>query len=622
MSKLFSSTLVKRPKRSVHDLSYPNKLSLHFGRLAPMMMERVVPSDKFKVQDEFLCRFAPFFGQVFQAFQLRTEYFFVPSRLLWKNFELFLANGFDGKTEFVHPYFNAGYLYNAAYQKYDILVDKPTDEAVDTWMIHSIFDYFNFPTDHESIFRLGLSREDTFVDCLPFYAYVKSYLDFYADENLEYMPFLQYFASDGQFAIDGDNTWRLYHLFNGINNLSSYVDPDGVLDNFSYWKYCYENSYPIPVDISYVLDFMMAAFKPFYRAYPKDYFTSALPFAQRGPIVQIPLDGSGDVVVRSTHVGARETLYQGVGVEVPDAASGEEVDVTLFTYGHERVARMTSDPTAGAVMGTDTTHIPHDNPITFKAVNVNGEATITDLRTAFAVQSWLEKRARTGVRKNEVSYASFGVRAKDYRLDRAEFLQGFKSTVKIGEVFTTAQSDDGSFVPGLGVSVGQMADTNKSFKKYFEEHGYLFGNVCIYPSAAYSQGIPRQFLDLDLYDYLWPEFQHIGEQPIYNIELMPRTSGNFGTFGYTPRYAQYKTRNAQIHGDFRASLKYMTSSRIFSTSPTLSNNFVQAIPSVNDSYRVFNATSEWATAAPAYVDIFHHCKAVRPLTFSSSPRLI
>lgn len=609
MANLFQSITLRKPKRTAFDLSYSNKLSVDFGRLTPMLMEKTVPGDKFYVSDEFLCRFAPFFGQVFQAMKLRTEYFFVPSRILWNRFEMFLANGINGTSSYVHPYIDMKLVWSYC-----------EDEAVT--LQNSLFDFFNISTDNVDYTAIG---DDFHIDALPFYAYCKAFIDYYADENLDYLPLIQMFEGGLEYATDGDNTNRVLNLLKYLHNPAYFNSFDSFINHYNAGHYTPN----VAIDV---------VISPLVRSYPKDYFTSALPFAQRGPIVQIPLNGEGDVKVFSKGISSSYDSYRGVGVKSP-ASSGSNVEVTLYEYGTPNLVPLTDHPLGydvyggvmssadldpsgakNAVQGPNT-----DNPsITFKAVNINGTATITDLRTAFAVQNWLEKRARAGSRAKEQIYASFGVKSKDYRLDRAEFISAFSSTVKIGEVFTTAQNDDGSFVPGLGVSVGQLADKSRRWKKSMPEHGYCFGLVSLYPVATYFQGVPRQFLELDIMDYFWPEFQHIGEQPIYNCELKidDESNNNFGVFGYTPRYAHYKTRTDQIHGDFRSSLEYMVAARKFNSVPTLCNDFVQFRPAANDLYRIFNATAEWVDANPCYIDIFHHFKAVRPMSYFGNPRLI
>ena len=607
---IFSKIKINKPKRTVHNLSYSSQLSLPFGRLIPIMCEKVVPGDKFVHGHEFLLRFAPFVGQVFQSFQTRVEYFYVPSRLLWDNFEKFLVA--DDASEYVHPYFEFSLLNNG-----------------DEDMTGTLVDYFNLPTVNRSIVPPyyvpidGTGTGDIKVDALPWMAYLKIFLDYYQDENLLLVP-------DGQ---------------------GGYLDYQGLCDliedfksNDGNWE-ALMSVFAALNGIEYSQSSVMAnVLSPFHRAYPKDYFTSALPWAQRGPLVQIPLNGSGDVIATTFGpAGPRGVKYTGVNMQIPDVAPGRITEVTLkqglnlgSVGGNSRTDVATNElftgqsaiTQYGGLSVTNLNEVVRNNPeITFKAVNVNGTATITDLRTAFAVQAWLEKNARAGVRYKEQLMSHFGVRSRDYRLDRAQLLQSSKATVSIGEVFTTAANDDGTFIPGLGISTATGSTAVKPFKHYFDEHGYVIGLMSIFPKASYYQGIPRQMLELDKFDYYWPEFQHIGEQDIKGMELFvddEMGSNNTATFGYTPRYAQYKQRTNQVHGDFRTSLMYMHDGRSFLNSPRLNMDFINVDVKKNDLYRVFNYTEEspFCNAYPVYCDFFHNFKAIRPMSYFGTPRII
>jgi len=601
---IFNKISFKRPKRTPFNLSYQSKFTLDFGRLVPIMCEKVIPGDKFVHSHEFLMRFAPFANQVFQGFQVRTEYFFVPSRLLWQNFEQFLSKGVNGATDYVHPYIDLATLYDG-----------------ETVWINSLLDYFNLPTGTSTNKLDGSATNSLKIDALPFYAYIKIMIDYYLDENLYPNSISASQIDDlinNDFAyhvLDGDNFYSVESFLRTLHVIQG-VDPNDLLTEYN-------------------------VYKPFKRAYPKDYFTSALPFAQRGPIVQIPLNGSGDVNVygpNETHMN-----YQGVG-----ARYNSDGTVTLFPDGTLSVSAGVGvnasvyDPSTnvtgrqifpnGGGGGNETNHQAaagvinkaNNVPFTFKAVNVNGTATITDLRTAMTVQAWLEKNARAGVRYKEQIASHFGVRSKDYRLDRAELLGRYKSTVQIGETFTTAANNDETFIPGMGVSNATGSEASRAWKKTFDEHGYVIGLMSVFPTAAYQQGIPRQFSELDVFDYYWPEFQNIGEQEIKRKELFiddQSGTANEQTFGYTPRYAHYKSRYNQVHGDFRDSLSFMVDSRNFSSNPLLNSKFINVDIDYNDLYRVFNATTELANSSPVYVDMYHKFYAKRPMQYFGSPRI-
>lgn len=593
---IFSKIKLSRPKRTVHNLSYPMSLSLGFGDLVPVMCEKVVPGDKFIHGHEYLMRFSPFVSQVYQSFQVRTEYFFVPSRLLWSDFDKFLVE--DDPTLYPHPSAPLSTFFDGEHTMENTLVDYILKVSGKPRYTDGVF-HFD-PIDGSAISRP--------VDILPWYALIKVWLDYYADENLNYFPEL---LGDGSYQILVDAFDKIVH---GDDPQTTHLNTLSVL--LCAMNQNWDTNTIIPTDPRLVFDFPK-------RAYPKDYFTSALPFAQRGPIVQIPLNGEGDVIV--TNEGQQDRRFSGV-------YAYKEGDNVTLAFGETSVGNSTLNAVYGPAKSGSTqldnanSFIRQDSQsITFKAVNINGTATITDLRTAMTVQSWLEKNARAGVRYKEQLASHFGVRSRDYRLDRAELLQSSRSNVQIGEIFTTAQNSDGTFVPGLGVSTATGSNAVKPFKHFFEEHGYVIGLISIFPNASYSQGLPRQLLELDKFDYYWPEFQHIGEQEIYNCELFlddDNPSRNMQTFGYTPRYAHYKYRNAETHGDMLNSLNFMRASRQFTSPPNLNNDFIQIDAQLNHLNRIFNAVEPYSNAKPVQCDFFHNFKAIRPMDYFGTPRII
>ena len=168
-------------------------------------------------------------------------------------------------------------------------------------------------------------------------------------------------------------------------------------------------------------------------------------------------------------------------------------------------------------------------------------SSILELRRAFKLQEFLEKNARGGARYNESILAHFGVHTSDGRLQRPEYLGGGATPITISEVLQTSDSAQDltpqGNMAGHGISLGQ----NSKVSYRSEEHGWIIGIMSIMPKTQYMQGIPRQLRKFDKFDYYFPSFAHIGEQPIYNEELYaddPSTS--LETFGYTPRYAEYK----------------------------------------------------------------------------------
>jgi hypothetical protein len=320
------------------------------------------------------------------------------------------------------------------------------------------------------------------------------------------------------------------------------------------------------------------------RSWEKDYFSSALPWTQRGPEVSAP-----------------------VNLEYKSAT-----DIKTTTGGI---------PTDGSVDSlTGVAQSAFGEPVRFEnIVNDSLEININELRRTTALQRWLEKMATGGARYYEQLQSMFGVKSQDQRLQRAEYLGGGKQPIVISEVLNTTGTEDApqGDMTGHGISVG----STNSFEYHVPEHGWIMGILSILPKATYQQGIHRHWLRTDKLDYYWPEFAHLGEQEIYNYELYLDTlqtiDQNRETFGYQQRYAEYKYGQSTVHGDFRNTLNYWHMGRIFSTRPALNTNFLRALPDTSEMVRPF-AVQE---GDKCWIQLYHDVKARRPMPYFADPRL-
>lgn len=338
------------------------------------------------------------------------------------------------------------------------------------------------------------------------------------------------------------------------------------------------------------------------RCWEKDYFTSALPWPQRGGEALLPMDAE------VTYKDQSEIFNSGSNTPV----TGDTV------LGH------TSDNDAGALNLRSRNPDGTVNGSTGTAVRVenideisNASTTINDLRKAVKLQEWLERSARGGSRYIEQILSHFGVKSSDARLQRPEYLGGGKQPIVISEVLstvgTTAETD---FVPqgnmaGHGISVG----SSNRFSRRFEEHGFVIGIMSVMPRTSYQQGLPRLFTRETKFDYYWPEFAHLGEQEVKNKELLLALSGsdtNESTFGYQQRYAEYKYQPSTVHGDFRQTLDYWHLGRIINTA-ALNEDFVRCDPDP----RIFAVTD--LSIHHLYVQIFNRVDAIRPMPVFGIP---
>ena len=230
------------------------------------------------------------------------------------------------------------------------------------------------------------------------------------------------------------------------------------------------------------------------------------------------------------------------------------------------------------------------------------------------MQEWLEKNARGGTRYIENILTHFGVKSSDARLQRPEYITGMKTPVVISEVLNTTGESSGlpqGNMAGHGVSVGG----GYTGKYYAEEHGYIIGIMSVMPKTAYQQGIPKNYLKTDPTEFFWPSFAHIGEQEVQNQELYAFTNTATETFGYVPRYAEYKFLSNRVAGDFRTTLDYWHLGRIFNTQPTLSQEFLEMDTEDMDA-RIFAVQS---TEDNLYIQVLNKIKAIRPMPVFGTP---
>ena len=328
-----------------------------------------------------------------------------------------------------------------------------------------------------------------------------------------------------------------------------------------------------------------------------DYFTSCLPWPQKGDAVALPLGSTAPVI--------------GVGVASGHSwsAGGTYVD----TVGSRTWAAVTTAPRVeGDQTGTGGT------PQVYADLSNATGATINALRQAFQIQKLLERDARGGTRYIEIVKSHFGVTSPDARLQRPEYLGGGSSPINITPIAQTSEA--GTTAQGNLAAIGTGAINRHGFTKSFTEHGVLLGFASVRADLTYSQGVPRMWSRQTRYDYFWPALQNIGEQAVLNKELFyQNTSADDDVFGYQERYAEYRYKPSQITGLFRpdatASLDVWHLSQDFSALPTLSASFIEEDPPID---RVIAD----ATEPHILFDGYFKLRCARPMPTYAVPGLI
>ncbi|UPW41767.1 major capsid protein [Peromfec virus RodF7_14] len=575
---IFNSVPLSIPKKNAFNLSHDVKLTCEMGELVPFLCEPVLPNDTFKVSSEHLIKFAPLVAPIMSNVDVYVHYFFVPTRLLWDDWETFITGSDDGE-KLPDDELPAYPLNKVNGTIIDYYFEQYNNSRQRLFGIGTLADYLGFQT-------LNTAPRDSYVtpyplDDMPFRVYHKIFDDYYRDENLQ----------DKTFTPE----WRKQ----GYNSAWTNQSPSVISDRYV---------------------------RLHKRAWKKDYFTSALPFAQKGDDVLLPLQGSADISPTSqTYIGSLTRNTPSLGDFVTGSPISGSSDQPVRAYGSGGASGTKAALHLTNVDGT-TTSMSFD-PSNFHTIfNMQGIAdrlsvdlstasatTIRELRRAYAAQRFLERRAIGGTRYIEQNLSMFGARSSDGRLQRAEFLGGSKQPLVVSQVLQTSQTTTGDDASPLGQPAGnaQSIGGNFAFSRTFSEYGYIMGIMSVMPKADYMSGIPRKYLRSDPYDYYWPQFARIGEQPIYNQELYfditSSQSNNEGTFGYTPRYAEYRFNNNRVCGDFKDTLSAWTLARSFDKIPALNSSFIQC----NPSSRIWAYEND--DFSHLWVQIALNIKALRPI---------
>lgn len=341
-----------------------------------------------------------------------------------------------------------------------------------------------------------------------------------------------------------------------------------------------------------------------------DYFTSCLPWPQKGPSVSIPLSGNAPVIgiglVGSPTPSSNATTVR----ETPAASSVTYPSYMLSTDTNWRIKM------DGGSAGSN-------RPQIFADMTSVSAATINQWRQAFQVQHVYERDARGGTRYTEILKAHFGVTSDDARLQRAEYLGGGTTPVVVNPIAQTSAVTSQPTPQGTLTAIGTAVIHNHGFTKSFVEHGTVIGLISVRADLNYQQGLERHWSKRSRFDYYLPALAHIGEQAVLNKEIYCQGSAggaaDDNVFGYQERWAEERYAPSIITGQLRSSfpqtLDMWHLAENFSALPTLSDTFIQSNPPVG---RVLAVPSQ-----PAFIlDAIHTFKHARTMPTYSVPGLI
>lgn len=482
------------------------------GKLIPFYVDEVLPGDTFNVNTSAIIRMTTPKYPVMDDAFIDFYYFYCPDRILWDNFKQFM-----GEVE------ETPWMPTKTYSVPKIRINGTNANPQPAES--SILDYMGVPTKIEKTFE---------INALPIRAYVKIWNEFFRDENIENAARIK--TNDETVEYDETEDANI----------------EGVIQRAITGGRC------LPVNKFH------------------DYFTSCLPFPQRGPEVTMPIGGNAPVNLFDNYDLKRKLTPSNDIFLNSSTTGGASAEPKIYNS-----VGTVSNPNAAYVSGASTSQgINQKGGYLGADLSTVTAATINDLRKAVAVQQYYEALARGGSRYREQVKALWNVVISDKTVQIPEYLGGGRYHVNINQIVQTSGQQTNADTP-IG-ETGAMSVTpinESSFTKSFEEHGFVIGVCCVRHNRSYQQGLERFWSRRDRLDYYVPQFANLGEQPVKKKEIM-LTGGasDEEVFGYQEAWSDYRMKPNRISGKMRSNaegtLDFWHYADKYSTVPTLSQEWM------------------------------------------------
>lgn len=558
-------------KRSKFNLSHRHHTTMEMGKLIPFYVQDCLPGDIFRISNQAIFRAQPMVAPVISQINWITQYYFVPYRILWDNWTEFITGGDDGLS---NPTF-------------------PTVTAPESgWKANSVPDYMGFPIEQPGIE----------VSALPFRAMCKIWNDHYKIEDID--SDIEFSTADGPDTITSTDLLPVHWKRDYFTKAKPFTQRGAQVS--------------VPVIPSIKTGSAYPVYSPLV--------------VKNGPITQVEptsseilatcyCDGKGAFKSFSLAPSVKPTVSSGYvkfefDLSLSAYAQGVATSGSCSTlnkpwyvpvkitwgnpnsYSDSPVFQGSCKTTVTSATCTSGSHSLNllrwyvnaftDVEFAFTQVSpsekvdlgTSGAINIRDLRVASAYQRFNERSLKYGAEYEDYCRMEFGVRPRDSRLNKSEYLGGNKSPLQISEVIQTAPGAQGQTPLGnmAGLGIGQAKQ--RRIKYFCPEHGIIIGFASIRPETIYTQGIDRAWLKRNRFDYFTHEFSNIGAQEIFQQELYATKDNKDKVFGYAlnGNYNEYRHQESRLSGNFRTDLSFWHLGRQFSEAPVLNSSFMRMNP--------------------------------------------
>ena len=613
--------------RSKYDMSYDHPFTTNMGFLDTALVAETLPGDKWYINSELFQRMAPFIAPVMHRIDTFQYAFYIPNRLIWRNWNDFQKNSADTTTfvdnkEFVppvHPYFTLQQLAELCVSYTGTSFNRREYIDIITTSCKVNSDYVRVAVlsskiiNHLENLRLPINPlDEEFVNDMldtefTGVTFTSGSLVILKEEFNQLssrLPLLIYRSGQGR---PSDN---IYNVF--CNIVFKYGYSEITLSSLplrAYFKIWFDWFRDKNLEsVAYDFDSdgqesdaqLLQLVLPRRKCWEHDYFTSSLPDPQRGPDVALSVSGDSKAQVSLKHDAAPGTgglwKFKNVdsdwtnlsGNSIIGQAGGSVHSTQQFDFentndGHLQfnVGDQQSNTLSLTTFGPGVTAAYDPNGTLEVPIDIAFGFTINELRYQSKLQQFYEAFARVGNRIKEWLKAFFNVDLSDARAMISEYYGGTRVPVQISSVEQTSQSDESTRQP-LGQLAGRAQTSNKkTFDVYSPESGFVFIIQTTIPQTKYMNALPTMYRRSHYLDYCLPIFQSLGEQEVKKSEIffdMMDDSTNDAVFGYQARYQDYKCLNDIVCGDFKRNLSFYTLARSFRKAPSLNADFVNARP--------------------------------------------